>query len=212
MFSRLHRYDTGNYRSKEIVMKLIDLTGKRFGKLIVLRRSPFLTHHTKTKWECKCDCGIITNVYGIHLNDGDTKSCGCSHYKQKSNHPRWKGVGDLSGRHFHVIRKTAKNGGRKFELSMSYLWKLFLSQDRRCALTGVLLVFDSANNIYDGTASLDRIDSSKDYVYGNVQWVHKEINIMKNKHSVDHFVELCQTVVNYDRNKKAVQQRVVSVQ
>jgi hypothetical protein len=44
------------------------------------------------------------------------------------------------------------------------------------------------------TASLDRIDSSKGYVEGNVQWVHKRINIMKNDLSDSEFIEWCRVV------------------
>lgn len=39
--------------------------------------------------------------------------------------------------------------------------------------------------------SLDRIDSKIAYVKSNVQWVHKDVNWMKNKFSVDRFKEVC---------------------
>lgn len=53
-----------------------DLTGKRFGNLIVLKRN----RNIKSKhihWECKCDCGNTTTVSATHLRSGHTKSCGC---------------------------------------------------------------------------------------------------------------------------------------
>lgn len=56
--------------------KKIDLTGQRFGKLVVIKD----TGERKSKnivWECICDCGKITKSYGIHLKSGNTKSCGC---------------------------------------------------------------------------------------------------------------------------------------
>ena len=37
--------------------------------------------------------------------------------------------------------------------------------------------------------SLDRIDSSKGYEENNVQWVHKDINLMKNKYDNKYFIE-----------------------
>jgi hypothetical protein len=46
------------------------------------------------------------------------------------------------------------------------------------------------------TASVDRIDSSKDYVEGNVQWLHKDINRMKWDLDTDKFIELCKLVAN----------------
>lgn len=44
------------------------------------------------------------------------------------------------------------------------------------------------------TASLDRIDSSSGYGLENIQWLHKDINIMKNVHSQDYFLSLCKKV------------------
>lgn len=55
--------------------KLIDLTGRRFGKLTVVSRAE--NRHGKTVWNCECDCGGNSEVYGTHLKRGNTKSCGC---------------------------------------------------------------------------------------------------------------------------------------
>lgn len=75
-----------------IVGKFIDLTGKKYGKLTVLRRVG-----TKCKsplWECICDCGNYTKVTSRDLVSGNTKSCGCislerlieyNHTKKKCN-------------------------------------------------------------------------------------------------------------------------------
>lgn len=54
---------------------LIDLTGKRFGRLVVLCR---VEHEKKgVKWKCRCDCGKETIVFGGSLRNGQTQSCGC---------------------------------------------------------------------------------------------------------------------------------------
>lgn len=57
-----------------------DLTGKRFGRLVVqsVARSVHYKSGTKLKWVCQCDCGCLTIVYGASLKSGTTKSCGCS--------------------------------------------------------------------------------------------------------------------------------------
>ena len=52
-------------------MKKIDLTGKRFGRLVVLREE--LPRTTKViKWICKCDCGNIKSIRGSDLKLGKT--------------------------------------------------------------------------------------------------------------------------------------------
>lgn len=57
--------------------KLVDLTGQRFGRLIVLYRGEKVKHNETVKWYCKCDCGNYCWVDGPELRKGDTKSCGC---------------------------------------------------------------------------------------------------------------------------------------
>lgn len=53
-----------------------DLTGQRFGKLVVQKLIGKDKYSDKI-WECKCDCGNFTNVKQSHLRSGHTTSCGC---------------------------------------------------------------------------------------------------------------------------------------
>lgn len=57
--------------------KLIDLTGKKYHNLLVLRLCDKRTVHRRTVWECLCDCGNKTTVVANSLRTGNTKSCGC---------------------------------------------------------------------------------------------------------------------------------------
>lgn len=61
---------------------LIDLTGLRFGKLLVIRRSGS-GRSGKSKWLCRCDCGNEKSILGCSLRNGRTRSCGCSSEKQR---------------------------------------------------------------------------------------------------------------------------------
>lgn len=63
--------------------KFIDLTGQRFGKLVVERRAPN-NHSGGTCWICKCDCGNTTIIPAGKLRSGWTKSCGCFQREQTS--------------------------------------------------------------------------------------------------------------------------------
>lgn len=58
---------------------LKDLTGQRFGRLVVLQRDETKPkgHGHKVYWICKCDCGNIKSIMGEHLRDKTTQSCGC---------------------------------------------------------------------------------------------------------------------------------------
>lgn len=53
-----------------------DLTGKKFGRLTVIKKSKKRTSNT-TKWICKCECGNIIETDRTNLIKGQSKSCGC---------------------------------------------------------------------------------------------------------------------------------------
>ena len=76
--------------------KLIDLTGKRFGKLIVLSRNKNNTKNNHPRWNCRCDCGKEIIVQGSHLRSGHTQSCGCVQKKIAGN----INFKDISGQKF----------------------------------------------------------------------------------------------------------------
>ena len=80
-----------------------DLTGQKFGRLIVLADSE-KRKYRKVIWKCLCDCGNISYVIGVQLTGGKTRSCGClrketriiSHTKHGLYHKRlykiWAGI------------------------------------------------------------------------------------------------------------------------
>ena len=55
---------------------MLDLSGKRFGKLTAVRRTDQMKHGSAV-WLCRCDCGKETAVSEYSLISGNTKSCGC---------------------------------------------------------------------------------------------------------------------------------------
>ena len=57
--------------------KAIDLTGKRFGRLVAIRPTDERDSDGSVIWKCKCDCGNITYAKTGHLKNGYIKSCGC---------------------------------------------------------------------------------------------------------------------------------------
>ncbi len=55
---------------------VLDLTGQRFGRLLVLTRAP-KSPRGRAHWICRCDCGARSIVPSHHLRDGSSQSCGC---------------------------------------------------------------------------------------------------------------------------------------
>lgn len=79
--------------------KRLELEGKVFGNLTVVRFVAIRQHNDNrnTMWECSCVCGNITLVVGANLSSGHTKSCGCTvgEFHGKTNtrlYNIWKGM------------------------------------------------------------------------------------------------------------------------
>lgn len=166
-----------------------NLENKKFG-MLTAKRFEKLDDRQQALWECWCDCGTVKTVKGSRLTSGEIKSCGCLHRKR---------CGEISGAHFSNIKSHARWDGLKFDLKVDDIWNLYLTQNRKCALSGVEIVFDKVRG--KTTASLDRIDSSKGYSLDNVQWVHKEINQMKSDRSVEDFLVWINTIALHQKLK-----------
>jgi hypothetical protein len=155
-------------------------------------------HYQACLW--KCDCGNTHKARKINVLYGHTRSCGCSHWPRKSQAQNWQGHGEIPLRSWNQIRANAKTRKLPFEITIQEAWKLFLTQNRKCAFTSEELIFppggrtEGKENL--GTASLDRITNTKGYTIDNVQWVHKYINFMKRELSSKDFILWCKKVVD----------------
>lgn len=165
--------------------------GKKNNFLIPIKE--VLNETGRRRWRCLCDCGKEKLIAPTHFCSGQSKSCGCLNNRTRSNHPSWTGFGEISGAYFSEIKGNAIERHHIFDITIGYIWDLFIKQNRKCALTGVEITFAKKGKMFK-TASLDRIDSQKGYVEGNVQWVHKDINWLKNKFDQDYFIEMCKLV------------------
>jgi hypothetical protein len=173
----------------------VDITGHIYGKLTVLkflRKDPSKGH--QTLWLCRCECGTETEKLLGPLRTGMVLSCGCEWHKEGKENSLWKGKGVISSVYWRNLVKNANQRKLEVVVTLEYIATLFEAQDGKCALTSLELIAPSLRSTKPSTASLDRIDSSQGYVPGNVQWVHKDVNKMKNNIPQDRFIELCSLV------------------
>ena len=195
-----------------------NMIGNRYGRLEVIK---YLHNDNfqKAMWECWCDCGGKAIARTSDLTSGKIKSCGCYHSetsrenvkKSHLKYPRsyrFSGVGDISGWYLSSIKNRAFSKGLECSVSKEYLWNLYLKQNKKCNLTGLDIVFRKKKG--PQTASLDRIDSLKGYTEDNVQWVHKDINNIKQDYSLIEFVNYCKLVIDYE-NKKCLEKNKLSL-
>ena len=174
-----------------------DLTGQRFTYFVVLgfdHKNKF----GKAMWRVKCDCGTEKVVQGNALVSKRSRSCGCAQKEWMTKH-LGTGSGDMSGSFWCRVKNNAKSRGHKVLIGKKEAAKLFESQGKKCAISGVDLVLDAHSS--EVTASLDRIDSTKHYESGNVQWIHKTINKMKNDLPEKVFLDWIRKIWHYTNNE-----------
>jgi hypothetical protein len=177
-----------------------DLAGKRSGKLVVIKKSDKTNKRGfRAYWDCICDCGNFTVVITNKLQTNYTKSCGCLRFRRGSASHRYNGVGEITGSYVNNISMAAKNTGKEWNVSKEYLSNLYELQEHKCVLSGLSISFGNRYLKVETTASLDRIDNSKGYVEGNLQWIHKEINKMRGKLPVSEFLGFCKSITEHQK-------------
>jgi len=139
------------------------LSGKKYNSLTFVSLLPKKKIGKNAVAIWKCDCGNIieANISSVVL--GKKMSCTCYKYRRRENHYLWNGIGDMPGRYWGMIKANADIRNIPLEINQQQAWEQFLKQNGKCALSGVCLTFESKTGEHDGTASLDRIDSSKPY-------------------------------------------------
>lgn len=173
------------------VSNVHNLSGTKIGKWTIGEK--FIKYGYTPFYKCICECGKTAEIEGYSLIKGKSKGCmKCS---------KWTGFEEISGKYWRSIYAKSIERNIEFSISIEYIWDLFIKQQRKCAISGIELEFrkyrhDKFKNI--NAASLDRIDSSKGYIKGNVQWVHKDVNKMKQSFDNQYFIKMCKTIANWN--------------
>lgn len=144
-------------------------------------------------YKVRCDCGTEAYKLPIELlyKNREFQCEKCAQKERALQTTLTNGrVGDLTLTEHTRLRRSAEKRGYSFEVSIEYLWNLFQKQKQICAITG-----DYIPSIEE--ASLDRIDSSKGYVEGNVQWVTQQANLSKHIMTMKQLYEFCRKVLNH---------------
>lgn len=144
-------------------------------------------------YKVRCDCGTETYKLPIELlyKNRDFQCEKCAQRERALQTTIRNGrIGDLTLTEHTRLRRSAEKRDYAFEVSIEYLWNLFQEQNQICAITG-----DYIPNIKE--ASLDRIDPSRGYIEGNVQWVTQQANLSKHVMTMEQLYEFCRKVLNY---------------
>ena len=150
--------------------KVIDLTGKKFGKLTVVKRAKSKKNCTFAVWLCSCDCGNTCEVRSPDLRSGNTTSCGC--IKRRLSAQR--------------LTKHGKTGNKFHDLWCNMKQRCFCktyASYKRYGGRGITVCDEWQNDFkafYEYISrlehfgeegySLDRINNNGNYEPGNVRW------------------------------------------
>lgn len=178
------------------------LIGQKFNRLKILKLRRDKSYVKPLyKAYCLCNCGNKKWIHLPSIRAGRVISCGCRKkeaYLENSGQNSWQFTGykEIPGKYFTDLKRRALEKNFKVNINIKYLWRLFIRQKRKCKLSGESIYFGYSNRSNcETTASLDRIDNDKGYIKGNVQWVHKKINVMRNTLTVNQFIIWSQKVV-----------------
>ena len=129
----------------------------------VIKKTDKRTYSGNILWEVQCCCG--RKMLWSRRQILDYYCCGCKSVEIRFSKV-WKGCGEISGELFSGFRKNARDRSLEFGITVRDIWEKFIEQGRKCALSDVDLHFGTESE--NRTASLDRIDSKKDYEEGNL--------------------------------------------
>lgn len=149
-----------------------DLTGKRYGKLTVIKFS----HKKAGKyyWLCQCDCGKIKAIVSCSLKSGNTKSCGCEMNKHSTIGERTKTHGQSHTRLHNIwldIKKRCNSvtnqayeryGGRGIQVCKEWMEDYMNFYNW------------AVSHGYNENLSIDRIDNNGNYEPNNCRWTTKK--------------------------------------
>ena len=187
-----------------------DLSGRRFGRLLVLEYAG-LNAGERPTWRCVCDCGNITIVYGQHLHSGATISCGCFQKERtsaavikrnKTNHP----MKDPNTR-----KKLSESRMGKFKGAENPNWRGGISFEPYCPKWTDDLKY-RIRTFFDNTCMMcgkSRADQTRELTCHHVEY-NKQACCDGKPVQFAALCNRCHTRTNYDRDRwEAMIHRVI---
>ena len=165
--------------------KFQDLTGQRFGRLVVIERAEDYVRpngHPQVQWRCKCDCGNEKITVAYSLTHGLCTSCGCARTERivnmnyehgQSNSSLYRRWQHMKDRCYNPNDKRYKNYGRR-GIKVCDEWLNSFENFYNWAV----------NNGYQEGLTIDRIDVDGNYEPSNCRWVttkEQQFNKRNNK-------------------------------
>lgn len=166
--------------------QVIDLTGKQYGRLTVIKLNG-KDKHNNAMWECKCSCGNNIIIRGATLRNGRARSCGCLHREltkllaknnithNKSNTRLYRIWQNMKSRCYYKQNNRYKDYGER-GIVVCDEWKNNFKSFYNWSI----------KNGYNENLTIDRLDVNGNYTPTNCRWATNEQQA-KNKRSNRNF-------------------------
>ena len=173
-----------NHNSKKLHPNVKDLTGKRFGRLVVLRFGK--SQRRNVRWICRCDCGEKSMPFGQSLTRGQAKSCGCLGRELAAQRHTTHGESDPPTPMYRIYRGMIQRccdptnkkyhcyGGRGIAVCRRWLKNYVNFRDDIMRLLGPR----------PPKHSIDRINNNGNYCPSNVRWSTQAAQVRNTRRSV----------------------------
>jgi hypothetical protein len=192
-------------------MKFIDLTGQRFGRLLVLERDYDIRRMTKgtqpTFWRCLCDCGVTKTIGAGNLKK-HTQSCGCL-ARELASERRQALAPDPNASLLNWFYRGYKHGATKrrlpFELSLEETALLGIGDCHYCGTPPSRQIYNHARRVSPQGDMLlngiDRLDNSKGYSLANCVSCCSICNLGKNTLPLEVWLQYLDRLVAFRSRK-----------
>ena len=149
----------------------IDMTGKVFGRLVVIKRSDALRDSSKRSlWVCKCRCGNVAEVNATELRKATRRGCGNCRVKER--------FAKANGAYWNMINRCANPKHAQYEnyggrgITVCDYWK-----------ADFFNFLDDMGEPVDTSLTLDRIDNDGNYTKENCRWTSMLVQINNTRRS-----------------------------
>lgn len=160
-------------------MKMRDLTGKRFDRLLVIKLHG--SKYGRRVWDCRCDCGKEIERVAQTLRRGKHHSCGCV----RECYINFRRPGTALRNSFYSYKKSAKSRGHRFDLTFEQFSVLVHEDCFYCGIEPSTLKRSSWETVKIN--GIDRLENSTGYIIDNCVSCCPTCNYMKRSLSQEDF-------------------------